>query len=79
MRRRGLRSVNAQRAPRPNTPPLFDSFKPLDALGQGTARFEIPPGTSPSFAGLTVHHAFAVFTGGSAVFTSNAVEFQLLP
>ena len=36
----------------------------MDAL----RKFEIPPGTSATYAGLTVHHAFAVFGAGTAVF-----------
>jgi hypothetical protein len=40
--------------------PLLGNVGVLDAQGTATARFELPAGLSPAFAGLTVHHAAIV-------------------
>ena len=51
-----------------------DSF--LNASGQGTALFTLPPATSPSLAGLIVHHAFTLL---GTPFVSNPCPARLLP
>ena len=46
----------------PNVPPLGSTFANLDGEGAGTATITIAPGTDPSLAGATFHHAFGTFT-----------------
>jgi hypothetical protein len=62
-------------------PPLTPSIGLLDAQGRGNVAFTLAPGaTNPSFAGLTVHHAFVAFDFFFApLFVSNAVPVELVP
>jgi hypothetical protein len=65
----------------PNTPPLGMSLGFLNGSGKGTSTFGIPPGTSGTLAGITVHHAYVVinlFTG-AIDYASNAAGVMLLP
>ncbi len=67
----------------PNTPPLVDSLGLLDPNGLGLAAFFLPPGVSPSLAGLSLHHAYAVavFVGPvpTPVFVSNPAPLVFAP
>jgi hypothetical protein len=69
----------------PNTPPLGNSFGTLTATGQSIASFVVPAGSSPTFAGVTLNHAYVVFdttsTPGSptVAFASNPVDLTLVP
>ena len=67
----------------PNTPPLGNSSGFLDAQGESTASFTLPPGSLSVLNGLTVHHAFLVIevlpTSYQVGFTSNAVPLELVP
>ena len=69
----------------PNTPPLGSSFGTLTATGQAIASFFVPAGSSPTFAGVSLSHAYVVFdttsTPGSPIvdFASNPVELTLIP
>jgi hypothetical protein len=65
----------------PNTPPLSASLGLLDARGVAIAQFALPPGLAPSFAGLTIHHAFVTLTlpDLAPAFASNAVAVMLVP
>jgi hypothetical protein len=52
--------------------------------GTHAVRVRVPPGSDPSFVGLTLHHAFVTFDFGPAglgalVFVSNAVPLTLVP
>jgi hypothetical protein len=60
--------------------PLTAPIGTLDADGQGFCRFVLPSGTSPSFAGLVLHHAFvAVHPVTFELLVSNAVRVELAP
>jgi hypothetical protein len=60
--------------------PLTAPIGTLDADGHGFCRFVLPSGTSPSFAGVVLHHAFvAVDPSTFAVLVSNAVRVELVP
>jgi len=61
-----------------NLPPLLNTFGSLDAAGTAQAQISLPPATSPSLAGLTLHHAFGTL-GASGTFVSNAVSLSLVP
>ncbi|MBI4133032.1 hypothetical protein HY478_00300 [Candidatus Uhrbacteria bacterium] len=67
----------------PNSPPLANSVGVLDSSGKATASFSLPAGSSPSLAGLTVHHAYVVLkltpTLLELVHASNAVQLNLIP
>ena len=69
----------------PNTPPLNASFGSLDASGRAHASIDVPAGTSPTLAGLELHHAFVSLdlstVPGAAVVSlaSNAVPLELVP
>ncbi len=41
----------------PNTPPYDDNFGTLDSIGHARARLILPPGSPPSYAGVTLRHA----------------------
>lgn len=62
-------------------PPLSPAIGLLDGQGRANAAFTVAPGaTDPSFAGLTVHHAFVVFDLLlEPRFVSNAVAVELAP
>ncbi len=56
------------------------TFQQLDPDGNLQAQLVVPPGLSPSLAGLTLHHAALAFTlGGPADLVSNATPVQLVP
>lgn len=60
--------------------PLTAPFGVLDANGHGFCRFVVPSGTSPSFVGVVLHHAFvAVHPLTFEVLVSNAVRVELVP
>jgi hypothetical protein len=59
--------------------PLSNEFGTLDANGRAAVTFSVPPGTSPSFAGLSVHHAYvAIDPVTYAAHASNAVRVDLV-
>lgn len=63
-----------------NTPPFQASFGLLDGDGEASAGFELPPGSNPALAGVTLHHAFVRFAPlGFVDFTSNPVSLLLVP
>lgn len=64
-----------------NSGVLPDSLGLLDQAAHRSARFTLPPGSDPAFAGLVGHHAFVVVDSASfgATFASNAVSVTLLP
>jgi hypothetical protein len=64
-----------------NLPPLDNSLGLLGPTGQASAAFGLPPGTDPSLAGLTLHHAYAVLDLGSLtpLACSNPVALHLVP
>ncbi|MEO0649632.1 MAG: hypothetical protein AAFZ65_02995 [Planctomycetota bacterium] len=56
-----------------NTGPLQATFGVLGPDGTATAALDLPPGLSPTLAGLVLHHAFVVFdSAGLPVFASDA-------
>jgi len=61
----------------PNSGPLMNSLGFLNGIGKATAGFAIPAGTTPSLAGLTVNHAYAL--GPLVDFSSNPVALTFLP
>jgi hypothetical protein len=65
----------------PNTPPLSGSLGVLSANGVASATFQLPAGSDPQLAGLTVHHAFVAIelAGPSITFASNAASVVLVP
>jgi hypothetical protein len=64
----------------PNTVPLLGSLGLLDAQGRATVTFQMPAGSSPSLAGLVLHHAAAVLSPTLTVQrTTNAVPVELVP
>jgi hypothetical protein len=65
-----------------NAPPFVAFVGFLDAAGEATARFELPPGIDPALAGLTLDHAFVAIDSLSfpaIAFVSNAVPVTLVP
>lgn len=67
----------------PNTSVLTNSLGFLDAQGKGQASFNIPPGLSPTLAGVTLNHAYVVLDFLSnppqTVFASNSVPVTFVP
>jgi hypothetical protein len=67
----------------PNQPPLTGSLGTLDAQGRAQAAFALGAGSSPSLAGLTLHHAYVALRAApgvrQVVFASDAVALELLP
>ena len=65
----------------PNFYPVPISQAALDVNGEGTARFELNPGTAPSFAGLTLHHAFGLIDPALGLLreTSAPIPLELVP
>lgn len=61
----------------PNTALLSNSLATLDGQGKATATFNLPPGLSGSFLGVTAHHAFALVVPIN--YASNAVSVTLVP
>ena len=63
----------------PNQAPLQGSLGALDGAGRASASFVLPP-LVPGTAGLSLHHAYAVFgPSGSVALTSNAVSLEITP
>jgi hypothetical protein len=64
-----------------NSALLPTSFGNLDAAGSASSSLVVAPGSSPTLAGLIVHHAFAVLDSTTFGFTavSNAVTTVLQP
>ena len=65
-----------------NQPPFGNTLGFLDVSGQATATLTIPPGTSPTLAGLTLFHAYLALdpsAGFSASVASNPVPLELVP
>jgi hypothetical protein len=65
----------------PGTWPLFGSLGTLDAMGRGSARFDLGGRSVPAgVAGTTVHHAYVLFDAGLQLrYASNAVRVRILP
>ncbi len=65
----------------PGVPPLATSLGVLDAWGKGSASFSVPPGTSATLTGLTLHHAYAVLDAATLQLeaVSPAVPVALVP
>jgi hypothetical protein len=60
---------------------LQNQLNVLDGAGNGSASFTIPPGLDPMFAGITVSHAYVVFTPaqpGILQAASNPVDVLLV-
>ena len=51
----------------------------LDATGGASASVALAPGSDPSLAGRTLHHAALIFDGGEAVAATNPVPLVLTP
>lgn len=61
-------------------PLLSGSVGLLDANGEGTAAFQLPPNAAlPGLVGKVVHHAYVVFAGTQFVLASNPVGLLLGP
>ena len=67
----------------PGAPPLAGSLGTLDASGQATASFTLPPGLPPTLAGQVLNHAFVVIEATptllAVVLASNPVALTLVP
>ncbi len=63
----------------PNAAPYSGSLGFLNGFGVGSTTINVPPGSFPSLAGLTLNHAFVVHNGINVVLTSNAQSLTLLP
>ncbi len=65
----------------PGAPPLSGALGVLDSQGQATIQFVVPAGSSPSFAGVTLHHMAAVFDQSSldVLLVSNPAPVTLTP
>jgi hypothetical protein len=65
----------------PNQAPLADALGVLGPAGQATAALVIPHGTSPTLAGLTIHHAYVVLDPAALAIeaASPPVAVRLLP
>lgn len=68
-------------AANPNTALLPGSAGSLDAAGQATAKFQLPPTALPGLVGLTLNHAFVALdaTGTAPEFVSIPVDVELTP
>jgi hypothetical protein len=69
-------------AQKPNLAPLVETLGQLDPLGRAQAALQLPPATSPSLAGVTLHHAFVVldwFGTWTFMHASNAMPVSLVP
>lgn len=65
---------------KPNQSPLSSSLGTLDAGGEASASFSLPPGADPSLAGIEFSHAFAALDAQLvAAFASNAMPTRLIP
>lgn len=56
---------------------VLNSFGSLDAGGQATASFSLPPGTPAILAGFTFHHAYVLLSPKD--YGSNAVAVEITP
>lgn len=64
----------------PNSAVHVGTLGVLDGAGEATASLDLPPGVLPPEAvGLVLHHAYAVFSGSTLLFGSNALPTTLLP
>lgn len=66
----------------PNSPLLPGSFSGLDFFGAGVCSFNVPPASSPTYIGLSMHHAFIVLDPSDpdgVRMISNAVKVDLVP
>lgn len=67
----------------PNTAPLTNSVGSLDANGQATALFTLPPALDPALVGMTVHHAAVTFgigpMGATITGATDAAPLTLAP
>lgn len=65
----------------PQASPIVNAINALDTAGKGVARFVMPSGMDPIFAGLTIHHSYLVFDVQTLfpVFVSNAEAVDLIP
>jgi hypothetical protein len=64
----------------PNVPPLSASFGLLGPDAKATAHFAFPPGSDPTLAGVTLHHAYVLFGEGLSIsLASNAAPLVLVP
>jgi hypothetical protein len=61
----------------PNPAVLSNSVGILDAQGNATATFNLPPSLRPAFAGRTIHHAYILQP--TMDFASDAVSVTLVP
>jgi hypothetical protein len=64
-----------------NQGPFVNTFGTLDGTGQATAQIAVPAGSSPSLAGVVLHHSMIGldFTAGAVVAASNPVALTLNP
>lgn len=62
----------------PNVPPYSGTLGLLSPGGVGLAQVTLPPGQSPSLAGLTAWHA-ALALGVQTDFVSNPAAIKLTP
>lgn len=62
----------------PNQPPFQGTLGVLDASGKAQAGITLPPGVATALVGLSVQHAFVVFSG-AVVAASNAVPLSIVP
>jgi len=62
----------------PNQAYFSTSLGALDSDGKALATIDVPPGTNPALAGLTLHHAFVLYDP-VCDFVSNSVPLDLLP
>lgn len=63
----------------PNQAPLVGTLGVVAPGPPLTARIVIPPGTSPTLAGVVLHHAYLVLVPGYVQAASNAVPLALMP
>lgn len=66
--------------PGQRTAPFVNNVGVLRAPSpQAEVTIDVPPGTSPALAGLTLYHSFVVFDGGAVVHASNVRTLKLVP
>lgn len=62
----------------PNEPYFANSNGTLDGEGRAIATLDVPLGTDPALAGVTLHHAFVLYDP-VCDFVSNSVPLDLIP
>ena len=66
-----------------NQSPLLSTFGTLDAKGNASVSFTLPPGFSPGLAGTAFHHAYVVIKVEPGLvsfpFVSEALPLTLVP